>query len=75
MKRNIDWRFPLRKGEDWDTLRYHPEEISELYLGAKMTEALRAEMISLAQAVNPTINIYQMLYDASDKLSFAQESP
>jgi hypothetical protein len=45
---------PLGFGEkDWNTLSYHPEEITELYLGAKISEELRTEIVNLAKAVNP----------------------
>jgi hypothetical protein len=63
--------IPLAADEgDWNTLAYHPEEISELYLGAKATDALKTEIVGLAQAVNPKISIYQVFHDAKGKLSF-----
>jgi hypothetical protein len=62
---------PLGFGEkDWNTLSYHPEEITELYLGAKISEELRTEIVNLAKAVNPEIKIFQIAQDADDKLYF-----
>jgi hypothetical protein len=34
-------------------LPYHPEEISELYLGAVLTDAERREILAPAKALNP----------------------
>ncbi len=62
--------IPLREGEDWNTMPYHPEEISELYLGAKQSDALKTEIVKLAQAVNPTIKIFDAALDNQGKLSF-----
>lgn len=60
---------PLGYGEkDWDTLLYHPEEISELYLGQKVTNESKAEFVSLAQAINPAIKIFEMRSDADGNL-------
>jgi hypothetical protein len=62
--------IPVRPGENWNTLAYHPEEISELYLGANATTELKAEIVGLAQALNPQISIFQMFRDANGKLVF-----
>src|SRR5205807_1411446 len=43
-------------GQDWNVMPYHPEEITELYLGLKMTDETKIEMIDLAEAVNPKIS-------------------
>jgi hypothetical protein len=42
--------IPLRQGEDWNTLPYHPEEITELYLGLAMTTENEEEIIGKANA-------------------------
>jgi len=79
--KTLDWEYeneyrlaiPLGAGEkDWNTLGYHPEEVSELYLGAKATDELKAEIVGLAQAVNPKIKIFQMSHDATGKLAFRE---
>ena len=63
MKANTDWRFLLGHGErDRNTLPYHPDEIAELYLGAKMTAESKAEIVGLAQAVNPHMEVFEMFY-------------
>ena len=75
--KTLDWEYEseyrlaisLGHGEkDWNELAYHPDEISELYLGAKMTVESKDEIVGLAQAVNPHIKIFEMFYDVSGKL-------
>jgi hypothetical protein len=76
--KTLDWEYereyrlaiPLRPGEAWDTLPYHPDEISELYLGANMADEPKQEIVDLAQSINPPIGIFQMFHDANGKLSF-----
>ncbi len=62
--------IPLRQGEGWNTLSYHPEEISELYTGLAMTKENRDEIVAKAQALNPKIAIFQGGRDANKKLTF-----
>lgn len=63
--------IPLRKGEPpWNTLKYHPEEITELYLGLAMTKEDKAEIVAKAKALNPEIAIFQAGPDANTKLTF-----
>jgi hypothetical protein len=75
--KTLDWQYeneyrlaiPLGHGEkDWNTLAYHPDEIAELYLGAKMTAESKTELAGLAQVVNPHIKIFEMFYDSAGKL-------
>lgn len=75
--KTLDWQkegeyrlaIPLGHGErDWNTLSYHPDEIAELYLGAKMTAESKAEIVELAQAVNPSIKVFEMFHDANGQL-------
>ena len=49
----------LREGEEWETLAYHPEEITELYLGLAMDEADKTDIVETATAVNPGIKVFQ----------------
>jgi hypothetical protein len=42
---------------------YHPEEISELYLGARQSDAFKAEIVKLAQTANPAIKVYDAAHD------------
>jgi hypothetical protein len=61
----------MRQNEDqWDTLRYHPEEITELYLGLAMKKADLDELLSTARAVNPDIAVFQTKRSGDGKLNF-----
>jgi hypothetical protein len=61
--------IPMRKSEEpWNTLPYHPEEITELYLGAEMEKADRDGIVGRAQAVNRNIAIFRMTRDADGNL-------
>lgn len=63
--------IPLRNGEPpWDTLPYHPEEVTELYLGHAMTEADRSEIGEIARRRNPQIAVFQARMDANGAVSF-----
>ena len=76
--KTLDWEhegeyrlaIPLRQGEDWNTLAYHPEEITELYLGLAMTKENKEEIIDKARAVNPDIAILQTSRSADRTLAF-----
>jgi hypothetical protein len=59
-------------GQDWNTLSYQPEEITELYFGHKMSDETKSEIIGLAQAVNPEIKLFETFLDADGRLSFRQ---
>lgn len=39
--------FAAFHSKDWNTLAYHPDEIAEIYLGAKMTDEVKADFIAL----------------------------
>jgi Protein of unknown function (DUF2971) len=74
--KTLEWEYeseyrlaiPLRDGEDWETLSYHPEEISEIYLGANAIDAWKAEVSALSETINPHIVIYEMFYSAHGNL-------
>jgi hypothetical protein len=74
--KTLEWEYeheyrlaiPVRTGEGWNTLSYHPEEISEIYLGAKASDEWKSEVVSLAEAVNPQITIHEMFYNANGTL-------
>lgn len=74
--KTLEWEYeneyrlaiPVHTDEDFDTLGYHPEEISELYLGAKASDDWKAEVIALAKAVNPNIVVQEMFYNANGLL-------
>lgn len=53
--------IPLAQGEEpWDTLPYHPEEITELHLGPKMPKADQEEIVELGRKLNPDILIIKL---------------
>ncbi|WP_407123446.1 hypothetical protein [Bradyrhizobium sp. STM 3561] len=49
---------------------FHPEEITELYLGAAMTDADKQEIIATAKALNPEIAVFQAKQDQEGRISF-----
>ena len=59
-----------KKERAWDTLPYHPEEITELYLGLAIEPRDRTEIVAMALAVNPRIIIFQVKRNADGKLGF-----
>lgn len=62
---------PLAPGEEpWNTLPYHPEEITELYLGADMTDADKKDILGKAKAVNASIKVFQAKRDAKGQVTF-----
>ena len=63
--------IPIRNGESpWNTLKYHPEEITELYLGCAMQQADKEDIVSKAKVLNPEIAIFQAVRGADTKLTF-----
>ena len=74
--KTLEWEYeneyrlaiPAHADGDWETLSYHPEEISEIYLGANATDAWKAEVSALAETVNPHIAIYEMFYGVQGNL-------
>jgi len=63
--------IPLAEGEeDWTTLPYHPEEITELYLGIAMTPEDKTEIVGKAKALNPSIAVFQARRLGKDAFAF-----
>ncbi len=58
--------IPILDGAEWSLMPFHPEEISESSLGAKMNSDVRREIISLAKALNPEITIFQAVKGATE---------
>ncbi|WP_316171519.1 MULTISPECIES: DUF2971 domain-containing protein [unclassified Bradyrhizobium] len=57
-----EYRLAIPLGEDEEDYRtqpFHPEEITELYLGAAMTDADRQEIVATAKALNPHVAVFQ----------------
>jgi DNA-dependent RNA polymerase auxiliary subunit epsilon len=67
-----EYRLAIPSGEEGDCelLPYHPEEITELYLGLAMAKADKDDIVAKAKAVNPKIAIFQGDRDANSKLVF-----
>lgn len=63
--------IPIRQGESsWEVMPYHPEEITELYLGLAMTKEDQEEVVANAKALNPNIKIFRARRNARGKLKF-----
>jgi hypothetical protein len=58
------------KERTWDTLPYHPEEITELYLGLAMEPGDKVEIVATARALNPQIMIFQVKRKTDGSLGF-----
>ena len=52
------------------TLPYHPDEVTELYLGASMKGSDKADILAKAKALNPRIKIFQVKRSNSGHISF-----
>jgi hypothetical protein len=62
--------IPLGKDEEpYETLKYHPEEITELYLGAAVTKQDKVDIVAKAKALNAGIEIFQMRGDGLGALT------
>jgi hypothetical protein len=63
--------IPMRQGEPpWNTLPFHPEEITELYLGLAMDAKDREYIVARAKALNPNIAVFQAKRDATGGIAF-----
>ncbi len=60
----------LQDEEPWNTLPYHPEELTELYLGLAMDKADADEIVGLALGVNPKIMIFVAKRNANGIIGF-----
>ena len=77
--KTLDWQhegeyrlaIPIAKNEKtWNTLPYHPEEITELYLGLEMEKSDIEDIVGKALTVNRDIAIFRAKRDGSGKLVF-----
>jgi hypothetical protein len=67
--KSIDWKyeqeyrlyvpFCVKPGQNYATLEYHPEELTSVFLGCRMSQQNIELAIALAKAVNPTVAIYK----------------
>jgi hypothetical protein len=79
--KTLDWQhegeyrlaIPIRKeGEPWNTLPYHSEETTELYLGLDMDKSDIEDIVCRARIVNPDIAIFRAKHERGAKLVFDQ---
>ncbi|MFQ5508261.1 MAG: DUF2971 domain-containing protein [Leptospirillia bacterium] len=61
--------------QSWNTLPYHPEEITELYLGLEMDESDIVDIVGTACIVNRDIAIFKAKCDREGKLTFDHWPP
>ena len=52
----VPWEVP--KGQVASYIKYYPHELIEVYLGCRMTEEAKKEMIELAKKLNPKLAVY-----------------
>ncbi len=65
--------IPTKKDEKpWVTLPYHPEEITELYLGLKMEEPDIEAIVNMACSVNGEISIFRAYRGGDGNLTFGK---
>ncbi len=79
--KTLDWQhedeyrlaIPIGENEKpWSTLPYHPEEITELYLGLEMEKFDIQKIVGKARTVNRDIAIFRVKRDGGGKLVFDQ---
>lgn len=79
--KTLDWQHEdeyrltcpiLGNEEPWNTLAYHPEEITELYLGLETKKSDIEDIVGKARNVNPNIGIYQANRNFGGRLVFDQ---
>ncbi len=79
--KTLDWQhegeyrlaIPIRKDErPWNTVPYHPEEITELYLGLEMEKSDIEDIVGKARDVNLDIAIYRAKRNGGGRLVFDQ---
>lgn len=62
--------IPLGEGEeDYRTQPYHPEEITELCLGAAMSNGDKEGIVAIAKALNPQIAVFQAKQNNEGQIS------
>ncbi len=54
----------------WDILPFHPEEVTELYLGASIENSVKHEIVGYARIRNPEIRIFRAELESSGALDF-----
>jgi len=49
--------FLIKEDQAFATLRYHPEELTSIFLGCRMTKEKRKAIVELARKINPDVSI------------------
>lgn len=62
--------IPIFDGDNWNTLSFHPHEISEIYFGYKIDNDMKTELLNLATTINPNIRIFDAFIDRDKKIAF-----
>jgi Protein of unknown function (DUF2971) len=68
-----EYRLAIPLGQDeepYDTLPYHPEEITEIYLGLAMDPKDKDEIVAKTRTGNPDIAVFQAKRDATGAIVF-----
>jgi hypothetical protein len=64
--------IPIKKNEEpWVTLPFHPEEVTELYLGLEMDESDIEDIVDKAHKLNSKISIYRTTRGRDGALLFS----
>ncbi len=67
----IELAIPLEGMEKpYNTMSYHPEEVTEVYLVSQSCRKTKADIVAKAMSVNPDIAIFQVGRDAKDVIVF-----
>jgi hypothetical protein len=72
-KHESEYRLAIALGKNekpYDTLPYHPEEVTEMYLGLAMDKKDKDDIIAKAKALNPKIAIFQAKRDVKGAIAF-----
>jgi hypothetical protein len=76
-KDECEYRLAIPLGQDeepWETLSYHAEEVTEMYLGAAMTKADKDDLLAKAKKLNPAIKVFQASRSADGKITFTPQT-
>lgn len=77
--KTLDWEdegefrlaIPVKEGEKpWNTQPYHPDEITEIYLGMLMDDADKTDILAKAKALNPKIVVLQAKRNEKNEIVF-----
>lgn len=60
--------IPVLGEKDWETMPFHADEISEIYIGADASKDWKNEVVALAESVNPSIVVFEMFRNENGNL-------